>query len=374
MIKNSQSNPSPTPLPDTKCLNALRFFAMCIIAFFWHYQHFGVYYVEDIRSVFEWSYFNGWLMVDLFFTLSGFGMYLGYASKVHNHTISFKEYIFKRILKLYPLFIFTLFLVTILEFWHKYLCGYTFVYGSFDFRHFLMNIILCQNGIFGTEQSFNGPSWCISVLFILYILFYVVVRSAQKRSTLLLLFGVLFLLGLFIIVLKIDYPFLLNDHFARGLASFSLGVLTAYIYKTNTIRKKRLIGYCCLMIILVYYCVSRFELVRINYFYLYYLMMVSPAIIFATIYITEVNRCFSTTVMQYLGSISLPLYLLHFPIQCCIRDVDLTLHLNVDYNSLFSLILYFFVSVLLCAAYQRYLSKPFDRVYLSLYSKLIKKD
>ncbi len=34
----------------TECLNGIRFFAICIIAFGWHYQHFGVDLCSPISS------------------------------------------------------------------------------------------------------------------------------------------------------------------------------------------------------------------------------------------------------------------------------------------------------------------------------------
>ena len=78
---------------ETKCLNALRFFAAGIIAFVWHYQHFAPEHGSPFASVFRWSYRYGWLMVELFFMLSGFGMFLGYANKIQAHQISFAQYI-----------------------------------------------------------------------------------------------------------------------------------------------------------------------------------------------------------------------------------------------------------------------------------------
>ena len=78
---------------DTKCLGFLRFLAACMIAFFWHYQHFGNNFQYPFSSVFHWSYNYGYLMVELFFALSGFGMFLGYADRIAAHQISFKDYI-----------------------------------------------------------------------------------------------------------------------------------------------------------------------------------------------------------------------------------------------------------------------------------------
>ena len=83
-------------------------------------------------NIFKWSYSKGYIIVELFFMLSGFGMFLGYNVNISMCQISFKQYIIKRIKKIYPLFFFTLILVTTLEIWYKHLTGKTFVYQHFD--------------------------------------------------------------------------------------------------------------------------------------------------------------------------------------------------------------------------------------------------
>ena len=60
---------------STGCLDAFKFFAACIVAFVWHYQHFGPSSGNPFGRIFAYSYPYGWLMVELFFMLSGFGMY-----------------------------------------------------------------------------------------------------------------------------------------------------------------------------------------------------------------------------------------------------------------------------------------------------------
>ena len=165
----------------TNCLSTLKFISSFIIAFVCHYRHFPVKNGVPFANLFKWSYSKGWILVELFFMLSGFGMFLGYGDKIIKRELTFKQYIMKRILKLYPLFFLTTILITILEIWHKYLTGKTFIYGYFDCWHFFMNLILCQDGIFGTEYSFNGPSWCISICFILYIIHFAVMHFSEEK-------------------------------------------------------------------------------------------------------------------------------------------------------------------------------------------------
>ena len=78
-------------------IDGMKGIGACIIAFFWHYQHFKPQNGSPFFSVFPVSYKNGFLMVGLFFMLSGFGMMLGYSERVTGHLISFREFIVKRL-------------------------------------------------------------------------------------------------------------------------------------------------------------------------------------------------------------------------------------------------------------------------------------
>lgn len=165
---NEQINFSKT---NTACLNSVKFFGACIVAFVWHYQHFAPVDRSPFDFIFVFSYSYGWLMVELFFMLSGFGMLLGYGNKILNRQMAFPVYMRKRLNKIYPLFFVTMILVIVLEIIYKVKTRETFVYSNFDLYHLFLNVILCHDGLFVMDWSFNAPSWCISICFILYAIF-----------------------------------------------------------------------------------------------------------------------------------------------------------------------------------------------------------
>ena len=317
-------------MTDTKCLNTLKLLAACVIAFGWHYQSFGAEHVRVLSQVFPWCFQWGWLSVELFFTLSGFGMYLGYADRIREGRIGFCAYIGKRLRKIYPLFFVTLCIVTLLQFLHLHLTGQTFVYDFFDLRHFLMNVFLVQDGIFGTEYSFNGPAWSISTFFLLYLVFYLVLRLAGKRSAVLAVFGMLFLLGAGVIALRLDYPFLLNTLTGRGLASFSEGVFAAEFFRSRRRIPAKAVGYLSLLPIAVYYAMFRLDIHIADYSALYYALGIAPATVFAVLYIPLLNRTLSAKPLLRLSDGSMELYLLHFPVQCTLAVLIAALGLHPD--------------------------------------------
>ena len=334
----------------TNCLFTLKFISAFIIAFVVHYVHFLPNHGFPFANLFKWSCRSGNKVVELFFMLSGFGMFLGYNENICKHEISFKVYIMKRIKKLYPLFFFTLILVTILEIWHIHLTGKTFIYPNFDCWHFFINLILCQNGIFGTEWSFNGPSWCIIICFILYIVHFAVMYFSKEKINALYIYIILMFFGLTILSLKFNYPFLLNYLFGRGLSCFSIGVILANIYQNSYKLNTNLIGYICLIILVLYYNIflSKYNN-KIDNEYFIYIMVVSPSVIFSALYVPLLNKLLSIKPLLFLGSLSVKIYLFHFNIQCIIRNMDLYFNFKLDY-SLKKTWLFYFCSTIIVSA------------------------
>lgn len=321
-----------TSKTNTVCLNAVKFFAACIVAFVWHYQHFQPVDGSPFAFVFGFSYPYGWLMVELFFMLSGFGMMVGYSNKVLKHQISFTEYMKKRLNKIYPLFFVTLILVIVLELIFKAKIGDTFVYPNFDFYHLLLNIVLCQNGLFGTEWSFNSPSWCVSICFILYVVFFIVFYFSKKTKSAVYKFACLGLLGAILLNLGWDYP-VLNSLVARGLFCFSLGVALAYCYQNEHLFRTKFIGYMSMAVLIAFYALYRFRPDAIGDMQMLFILFIAPLVIICAMYVSWINKLLSMKFFTYLGSLSMEIYLFHFIIQCAIKNADIYFNLGLNYSS-----------------------------------------
>lgn len=351
----------------TNCLNTLKFISAFIIAFIVHYRHFPVTHGLPFANIFKWSYRQGHKIVELFFMLSGFGMFLGYNEKISKCQITFKQYIIKRIIKIYPLFFFTLILVTILEIWHRHLTGKTFVYKNFDCWHFFINLILCQDGIFGTEWSFNAPSWCISICFILYTIHFGVIYFSKEKTNTIYCYIILMFFGLAIISMHFNYPFLLNQLFGRGLSCFSIGVLLANIYLISHKLNTNLIGFIGLIILVLYYIIynSRYIAIIGNHSFIF-MMIISPSLIFSILYVSWLNKLLSMKPILFFGSLSMSIYLLHFIMQCIIRNMDLYFKFQLDYSLKKTWILYCSLTIIISAIYNKIVEKGMNFIFLSL--------
>lgn len=147
-------------------IDALRGIAALVVACFFHIrivysQSGGLTPLSSIQP-FYWLQFNGYLFVDLFFVISGV---------VFTHTylvdgrmregVTFATFFQARIARLYPLHLFTLFLVASMTLREPYNSLEAFVAHLFFLNVFAPN----------PTVTFNGPAWSLSVEMLCYLSF-----------------------------------------------------------------------------------------------------------------------------------------------------------------------------------------------------------
>jgi peptidoglycan/LPS O-acetylase OafA/YrhL len=143
---------------------------------------------------------NGYLMVELFFVLSGFVIYNAYAASITTAQQLWRFQLL-RLGRLYPVHLLFLLFYLGVEV-TKYLAyvkmGATTTNTPFrenGLTAFLQQILLLHAvGPTGNSQTFNIPSWSISVEFYTYLLFGAVVLVAKSKRN--YLFATLFLLSI----------------------------------------------------------------------------------------------------------------------------------------------------------------------------------
>lgn len=164
-------------------LEGLKGILACVIALFVHYGHFySQTGYPEYMNYFPFLISYGWLAVELYFMLSGFGMNLGYGIDLQKGKFEFKEYFLKRVWKIYPLYFLTLIVTTILQIMYAMQTGEPLRYGNLDVCHFFLQVFLLHAGLFETDWPYFGPSWFLSVLFVCYIYFYLIQCNIKKRN------------------------------------------------------------------------------------------------------------------------------------------------------------------------------------------------
>lgn len=194
--------------------------AIAVVA--WHWQHFfaisGDWQAGWTRSMqpFFWLlkplYVQGWAAVDLFFVLSGFVFFWLYRDSIRSGATGAWKFSVLRISRLYPLHFAMLIAVAYLQLLFFRAHGRFFVYEPNDLPHFVAHLFMVQNWWPDSPQTFDGPTWSVSIEMLLYVLFFVACRLVAMRGAHCLIVA---LAGA--LLLRVD------EHIARGVIGFFMG-------------------------------------------------------------------------------------------------------------------------------------------------------
>jgi peptidoglycan/LPS O-acetylase OafA/YrhL len=172
---------------------------------------------------------NAYLMVELFFVLSGFVIYKAYANNIHTRS-NLVRFQFLRFGRLYPVHLLFLSVFLIMEI-VKYFANTHYGIKSSKTTPFVENsltalleqIFLVQAiGPTGNALSFNAPAWSISVEFYTYLLFGLIVLYFGRLKM-----GVFILLGLAACAIQAVQPDNSYSDLLRCIAGFFIGCCTA---------------------------------------------------------------------------------------------------------------------------------------------------
>lgn len=347
-------------------IDALKGLGAFIIAFVWHYQHFEA--VFPIERVFSVSLEYGYLFVELFFALSGFGIAFGYQERLLKREIKWDVFLKKRLSKIYPTHLLTLMSVTFLQCFYVVLFGNFFIYQNFDLYHFVLNLFLIQNGFLGTEWSFNAPSWCLSVFVFCYGLFFVIVYSSRCVR------DVIFksLIAVFLAEYLVDNMFtgpILNSQIGRGLACFSLGVLLYNVWLKRRALNTQLIGLLSVVVLLACYIIVRMDSAVVGNVPHFFVFGCTPLIILGGCFNKGIDYILDNRIFLFLGRISLNIYLWHFPVQVAMKCVDKIFSLNVKYESIYVWLFYVAVTIGVSSLDKFVLSEKCRKILLAIIRK-----
>lgn len=185
---------------------------------------------------------SSWLLVDLFFVLSGMVMSISSVEGEFGR-FSLRDFMVRRLARVYPLHIVMLAANLLFRLLRISLVTAGIVVAApaaFEVNNsysFLLNVFLLHSLGFIDYLSWNAPSWSISVEFYTYLAFGLVVLLAQRMRSLALFYalsGLIAVGSLVIIVFVLDKESLgLQTDYGilRCFVSFFLGVLTVRVVR-----------------------------------------------------------------------------------------------------------------------------------------------
>lgn len=175
---------------------------------------------------------NGYLMVHLFFVLSGFVIFNAYAEKINSQR-NLLRFQFLRFGRLYPVHLLFLFLFLGIEI-TKYIASTkldisnpnSIPFEINNFSAFVKNIFLISSVLPNQSFTYNQPAWSISVEFYTYLVFAAFILLMKKSNV--MFFTVLSLISLLMLVTKNTFGF---ETMLLCFGGFFIGCLTAKITK-----------------------------------------------------------------------------------------------------------------------------------------------
>lgn len=306
-------------------LEGLRFIMCCVIIL----SHFEFLGESPVFGEFYKTYLhNPTLAVDYFFMLSGFGIYL--SSKRPECTIKGAfGFAVDKIRKIYPAYVFSLAL-------GLPTAVYSFVqYGDglgkigLKLLAFLGIDLTLFQSIFGMtmlSQSINGVCWFLSSLFICYLLCPWILRmiDAVKSYNGIMVCIFIFICTIFVFsygALNLENLFggKLNDiwygHPFIRVWYLTIGMCIGFVYKRKNIKNGTTIEFTVSLIAISYFFMRNSILIGSEIIRIFDVCL---ATVFLLVFATGegiVSRILSKSQMIRLGSLSMLLFLFHYPIR-----------------------------------------------------------
>ena len=286
--------------------------------------------------------------VDYFFVLSGFVISYNYADKIKSF-ISFKDFMLKRMIRLYPLLLYTTLLFFGLALVGKHFGTFRDPYEVLFLQLADTLTMMNSNPIFGTSLGINYPSWSISSEMTSYALFGFCLFVFRKRSTAILSIG-LAAAGVFILYTG-RYMYEGDFGFVRGLFCFIMGYFVYLISKKVATRKFGTLSELLFLSVLLLI----FKFVPSEY------AIALPCVFAVGIFIFLnsagiVAHFLENRPAQFLGKISFSVYLNHAIIIVIMKKIIFDI-IGLDQSNIFINIGYVLILVFLTIFYSYFTNK-----------------
>jgi peptidoglycan/LPS O-acetylase OafA/YrhL len=319
-------NPTTDQMTDHKVeylssLTPLRGIAALLVAVF-HFEMAAARFVPAAQTMF---FERCYLMVDLFFIMSGFIMMHVYSShfKERIQGNALKDFFVARFARIYPLHLFTLVLLVVIVRWLTNWGNPPIIFEQTS--DILPNVFLLQS--FGVMHiySWNIPSWSISAESAAYLLFPLIALGINKKKTLSVVILTILIVAAYYSIMyllprvnpmhpEIPVPHNLNTTFdygyIRGIAGFASGILMYLLYQLPAVRKAFSSDIASVLVIVAVVLSMHFPLndgITVFFF--------SMLVLSITANNGMIARFCKRKTMQLLGDISFSIYLMQIFLQ-----------------------------------------------------------
>ncbi|MGL4292281.1 MAG: acyltransferase family protein [Bacteroidales bacterium] len=318
MYKMNQ-NTSAGPKPHYPILDGLRGVAAIVVVWYHVFEGYATSRLDQIIN-------HGYLAVDFFFILSGFVIAYAYDDRWGKMTTS--TFLKRRIIRLHPMVVIGSFIGCLLfytqgcDWWDVSVVAFSsLIMGT------LMNLFLIPatpgieiRGI-GEMFPLNGPSWSLFFEYIGNVLYGLFIHRFSNKALAFLVILVGIILSSWVILGPqgdVGYGWQLTlEHgtagFIRMLFSFSLGLLMFRLVKPGKIKGAFGMATILLVAFLVMPRIGNENTLWMNGIYdMACIIFLFPLLVYFGIS-GELKNKFAIRTCNFLGEISYPLYIIHYP-------------------------------------------------------------
>ncbi len=335
-----------------KSLTTIRFFLFLLI-FCGHLKDIAVHSPVG-KSLFNVLNQNSFAVL-FFFVLSGFCISLGYQKKFEQRSIkSTVDFLLKRFLKLYPLYLLTGIICLVFIFvpnneeWIYVFIG-LYVPMLFPWTHYV-------------SGGGNPVAWFTAAIFFCYLLSPIMLyylNKIKKLSGLMLYILINFLILMIICVIILNFNQQNDDFFYKlpliRLFQYSIGLGLGFVYQKYI--------YNCRYLFENYYLKSFVDLIFLLIIFEIFLIpkdivisniVFLPIICIIILYLCNINKSisniyFDSKIILFLSNISMECYLIHFVVMLLLQNISIKYiysYSSIFFLSIFLLILTIIFSVL----------------------------
>jgi peptidoglycan/LPS O-acetylase OafA/YrhL len=302
MSRHSAARPAGGRILELESVRGVA--AFLVVLFHVPAWDFDLYHQPIIR--------NAYLMVDLFFVLSGFVIYNAYGTRLDSGR-DILRFQFLRFGRLYPVHLLFLLVYLAIEL-AKYFAQtrlHIVSANSTPFKEnsaqaFAEQLLLVQAiGPTHNSLSFNGPAWSISVEFYTYLIFAAVVWATGRAKH--FVFGALLVTAMWLLFGVANFGF---NELLRCVTGFFLGTLTAALCKDSPVRLHPFYSLAAFVALIALLALHTGIGVNVT------LYLASAALVLSITLSRDgwFRRVLNWPVLTWLGTISYSLYMSHFAV------------------------------------------------------------
>jgi peptidoglycan/LPS O-acetylase OafA/YrhL len=300
-----------------------------------HFSYYTLPSMGKILSTYTHFFQNAYLWVDFFFILSGFIMTHVYLDRFKSGVsfVEYRSYLFARFARIYPLHLFTLFLLVSLEFFKLFGLNISAFTHKFNPTALFANLALLQAfdlncpPLFWCDTYWNEPAWSISVEFVVYCIFPLLLLALtiiQPKFESIVYIITLIAIFFLIKVTRGSLDSIIGiPAIARCSLECILGILTYRVYRRGNYRKYwnlNLLGIGSLIWIglILHHGSDRFRSLAD------WSILPGFSVLILAVAVNNsgsIARLLDSRLLLYLGTISYSIYLVHWPISELLNTV-----------------------------------------------------